>query len=110
MRTLPVKYASGPFIEGCEPTRLRFMAHPLHEQITAHFPRHSRGRPGTASPSSLRSTQRTEAHPKLLRERLRLLPGRKVSAFGETVIVNQLGISFLCPALRGGVNLIRKDA
>ena len=39
-----------------------------------------------------------------------MLPGRKVSAFWEAVIVNKPGIRFRGPALRCGVDLIRKDA
>jgi hypothetical protein len=61
-------------------------------------------------PHRLRRAQRPETRANLVRELLRLFPGRKVSAFGETVVMNQFGIRFLRPALRGCVDLIWKHA
>ena len=46
----------------------------------------------------------------LLRERLRLLPGREVAAFREPVEMTQCGICSLRPTLRGCINLVREDA
>src|SRR5450755_1683161 len=55
-------------------------------------------------------TQRSERFSELLTEELRLFPRSKVSAFREPVVVNQFGIGFLGPALRGLIDLVRKGA
>ena len=39
-----------------------------------------------------------------------LLPGRKVPAFVDLVVVDELGIRPLCPTPRGFILLARKDA
>ena len=56
------------------------------------------------------SAQRVEARAKLVREGLRLLPGGEMAALGQPVVVDQLGIGLLGPALRRGVDLVRKGA
>ena len=61
-------------------------------------------------PMALRSAQRPEACADLFRESLRLLPRGEVPAFGEPVVMNQFGIGFFCPAARGGIDLVGKDA
>src|ERR1700728_4842941 len=43
-------------------------------------------------------------------EEFRLLPCREVSALRDSVVVNQLGISFLGPTPRGLINLVWKGA
>ena len=44
------------------------------------------------------------------RKELRLLPRGEVAAFGQPVVVDQVGIRLLRPAPRRGVELIGKDA
>src|SRR3712207_6828454 len=56
------------------------------------------------------SAQWLERGPDLLDEDLRLLPSRKVAAFVEPAEMNQFGKRFLCPAPRGCIDLIGKDA
>jgi hypothetical protein len=43
-------------------------------------------------------------------EELRLLPGRKVPAFVELVVVDEVGIGPLGPTPRGLIELVRKGA
>src|SRR6266849_5604974 len=59
---------------------------------------------------TLSLAQWSERHANLFREELRLFPRREVSAFRESVVVNQFGIGFLCPAPRGCIDLIGKYA
>src|ERR1700680_5237014 len=59
---------------------------------------------------AIRLAQRFECSPQLLREELWLLPGRKVPAFGEPVVVNEFGIRPLCPAPRGWIEFVREEA
>src|SRR4051812_4552547 len=71
-----------------------------------------------ATPSRLRVrlarpqlvAERSEARAQLLGEQRRLFPGREVPAFGELVVVNELGIRALCPAPRDWTDLVGKDA
>src|SRR5688500_10491728 len=69
---------------------------------------------GTQMPCAAAQTFRLPKRPKsvadLLREDLRLLPGREVPAFREPVVVNQLGIGFFGPTPRHLIELVRKDA
>ena len=63
------------------------------------------------TPSAFKvSAQRLERGPELLDEDLRLLPGRKVPAFVEPVVMDQFGKRFLCPTPRSCIDLIWKDA
>src|ERR1700680_2382710 len=59
---------------------------------------------------AIRLAQRFECSPQLLREELWLLPGLKVPAFWEPVVVNEFGIRPLCPAPRGWIEFVREDA
>jgi hypothetical protein len=59
---------------------------------------------------SIKLPQRFKRRAEFCSEKLRLLPRGEVSAFRESVVVNQFGIGFCCPAPRGGVDLIGKDA
>src|SRR5690242_16785826 len=52
-------------------------------------------------------TKRLETGAELCHERLRLLPGREVPAFGQPVVTKQLGIRALGPTLRGLIDLVR---
>src|SRR3954468_10874024 len=54
--------------------------------------------------------ERPEARAQLLREELRLFPSREMPALLELVVVDELRIGALCPALRCWTDLIRKDA
>src|SRR5262245_32958275 len=54
--------------------------------------------------------QRLEARAHLRNEERRLLPSREVAAFGELVEVDELRIRLFRPVLRGGVQLVGKDA
>src|SRR6185436_15558578 len=54
-----------------------------------------------------RHTKRLETGPEFGHERFRLFPRRKVSALGEPVVPEQLGISALGPTLRGLIDLVR---
>jgi hypothetical protein len=54
--------------------------------------------------------QRSERRSCLFRQQLRLLPRGDVSAFGELIEMNELGIRPLRPASRGRVDLVWKDA
>src|SRR5262245_32475660 len=54
--------------------------------------------------------QRPERAAHLGTEKLWLFPGGEMSAFGELVEVNQLGIRFLRPTARSRVDLVGKDA
>src|SRR5215208_897500 len=56
-----------------------------------------------------RSTQRPEGVAQLLREDLRLLPGGEVPALLDPVVVNELRIRLLRPALRSRIELVRED-
>src|SRR5258706_1859662 len=56
------------------------------------------------------SSQRSEGSSDLLTKKFRLFPGREVTALRESVVVDQFGIGFLCPGLRGCIDLIGKHA
>ena len=58
---------------------------------------------------TVRSTQRLERGAHLVNEKVRLLPGGKVPAFVEPVEMDQLGIRFLCPTLRGDIDVFRES-
>jgi hypothetical protein len=60
--------------------------------------------------SSDRAPERFERCAHLGHEDLRLLPGSEVGAFGELVVVDELHIRFLCPALRRLINFFRERA
>ena len=62
-----------------------------------------------ASASSL-GAQRLEAGAHFLGEHFRLLPGCEVTTLGKPVVVDELGIGLLRPALRCLVELIREGA
>src|SRR6266481_5838286 len=53
-------------------------------------------------------TQRLETGAELCHERLRLLPCGEVSTLLDPVVMNELGIRFLGPALRRLIELVRK--
>src|SRR5882724_7866944 len=55
-------------------------------------------------------TQCFESRSKLRRKQLRLFPCGEVPAFGQSIVINELGIRFLCPATRGSVDLVGKGA
>src|SRR6266487_2619240 len=59
---------------------------------------------------SLHLAQGSEARAKLFRKELRLFPGRKVPAFVEFVVIDELGIRSLGPTARGLIELVRKGA
>src|SRR6185312_17037134 len=54
--------------------------------------------------------QGPEARANFFTEGLRLLPCGEVAAFGEPVVVNQVGIGFFCPAARRRIDLVGEDA
>src|ERR1700721_4896364 len=56
------------------------------------------------------SAKRSKPRSDLRRKALRLLPGSEVSALGELIVVNQFRIRPLCPAPRGWIKVVRKDA
>src|ERR1700722_1728152 len=56
------------------------------------------------------SAKRSEGRSDLRRKALRLLPGSEVSALGELIVVNQFRIRPRCPAPRGWIKFVRKDA
>src|SRR5438105_14450594 len=60
--------------------------------------------------SSGRFAEGSEASPDFFREGLRLLPGGKVAALFELVVMNELGVGALRPALRSLVELFGKRA
>ena len=51
--------------------------------------------------------KRPEARADLFREQLRLLPGRKVPALVDLVVVDEIGIGLLRPTLRHLIELVR---
>jgi hypothetical protein len=61
-------------------------------------------------PNSGLAAQRVEGRAHLGAVGLRLLPGGEVTALGEAVVVDELGIGSLGPAGRGGVDFVRKRA
>src|SRR5262249_26029468 len=61
-------------------------------------------------PPSARLADRLEAGPHFIDEQLRLFPGGEVAALVGPVVVNELRISLLGPALRRLVDLIREGA
>src|SRR5579864_399087 len=63
-----------------------------------------------AQSRSHRFAQWLEACAHLFAKELRLLPGREMAAFGELVVMDELGVSLLGPALRRLVDLIWKGA
>src|SRR5437660_4425911 len=56
------------------------------------------------------SAKRSERCAQLVHEELGLLPSREMAALVEPVVVNELRISPLCPAPRGGIDLVREGA
>src|SRR5215470_18120648 len=54
--------------------------------------------------------QRSEARAHLLREELRLLPGSKMPAFVELVVMDESRKRPLCPASRGRIQVVRERA
>ena len=66
--------------------------------------------PSARHPRSDRLAQRLERGPQLRREELRLLPGGEMSALRKLVVVDELGIGLLGPALRRLVDLVREGA
>src|SRR5690242_13960344 len=54
--------------------------------------------------------QRPEGSAHLGTEQLRLFPGREVPAFGELVVMDEVGIGPRRPATRSRVDLVREDA
>src|ERR1700722_1980371 len=58
----------------------------------------------------LRLAKRSERSPDIFSEQFRLFPSGEVSAFQGPVVVKQIGISFLGPALRGLKDLVWKSA
>ena len=54
--------------------------------------------------------ERSEPRADLLREKLRLLPGREVPAFIELVVVDEFGIRPLRPAPRSWIQLFNNGA
>src|SRR5437016_8948238 len=65
---------------------------------------------GAPSTDDLELPQRFECSAHLVHKELRLLPGRKVRAFGEPVVVDELGIRLLSPTLRCLVDLFAESA
>src|SRR6202011_948388 len=59
---------------------------------------------------SIKLAQRLERRTKLGHEDLWLFPGRKVPAFVELVVMNELGIGFFCRTPRSWIQLVRKRA
>src|SRR5579862_1288705 len=57
---------------------------------------------------SLQLAQRFEGCTHFRHEERRLFPGREVRAFGKLIVVDELHIRFLCPALWSLVDLVRK--
>src|SRR5438445_12774223 len=74
------------------------------------FGMHIVGGTSCAPRSSARFAEGSEAGPNLFREGLRLLPGGKVAALIELVVMNELGIGALRPAPRSLVELFGKRA
>src|SRR4051794_3943213 len=60
--------------------------------------------------STGRLPHRPESGAKLRAEELGLFPGREVPALGDPVVVNEVGVRLLRPALRSLVELLREDA
>src|SRR6476469_7512798 len=67
-------------------------------------------RPHIRTSSAPLFAQRSEARANLFTKELRLLPRCEVAAFGELVVVDELGIRPLCPAPRGWIEFVREDA
>src|SRR5262245_58095132 len=59
---------------------------------------------------SLLLTQRSKARAHFLRQKLRLLPAGEVSAPGQRVVVNQVGVGLLGPTPWSRIEFVRKDA
>src|SRR5204863_2982811 len=57
-----------------------------------------------------KSTQRSEPLADLVDEQLGLLPGSKMPALVELVVVDEIGIGLLRPTPRHLIELVRKDA
>src|SRR5207248_4857085 len=68
---------------------------------------HMSGAPSTVRPLT---TQRFERSAHLVHKRLRLLPRGKVRALWDAVVVDELGIRLLSPALRRLVDLFGESA
>src|SRR5947209_8763983 len=54
--------------------------------------------------------QRAETRAQFVAKGLWLLPRREMRALGQAVVVDEVRVGFLRPALRRGVDLVRKDA
>src|SRR4051812_35376958 len=64
---------------------------------------------GALWPRPPRLSQRPEGRPHLLGEDLGLLPGGEVAAPRDPVVVDQVGIGLLRPALRRRIELVGED-
>src|SRR3954469_21920739 len=56
------------------------------------------------------SAKRPEPGTNLVTEDLGLLPGGKVPALGDFVVVDEVGVRLLCPTLRDLIELVGKNA
>ena len=65
---------------------------------------------GVGGRSSGRSAKLSKARANALRIELRLLPRREVPAFGIFVVISELGIRFLSPTARGGIDFVGEGA
>src|SRR4051794_18905939 len=54
--------------------------------------------------------QRSQARADLFCEEVRLLPGCKVPARGQPIVVDEVGVGLFCPTPRHLIELVRKDA
>src|SRR3954468_15052856 len=73
--------------------------------------RNSAARRCLARPSRSQALpQRPERNSELVGQRRGLLPRSEVAALGQAVVVDQLGIGLLCPALRRLVDLVGEGA
>src|SRR5215467_11500483 len=68
--------------------------------------RRTRNAPGVPT---FRLAQRAEAGAQFVGEGLWLFPRREMPAFGQPVVMDEVGVGFLRPALGGGVDLVGKD-
>jgi len=84
---------------------LPFLERPAEQRVTVH----GVCTPITTSVISL-FAQGSEARANLLAEELRLLPGGKVPASVELVVMNELGVGSFRPTPRGRIDVVRKGA
>src|SRR5205085_5486844 len=64
----------------------------------------------TIALTSFKLAQRSKAGPELLREKLRLFPGGKMSAFGDGVEMEEVVIRALRPTPRALIDLLGENA